>query len=114
MQAKCANEKIQACSQGYKSVEGVAQRKESGHHGSPFAAAHCSVASSADIGDGLGASNDRSASQQRIELSLGEGIRQDEGPVLHAASAKNDAREDLVHCTGRLPATHVGGGTVGA
>ena len=111
---KCANQKIQACNLEYKSVEGVALRKESSHHGSPLAAAHRGVASGAAIGNGLGAGDGRSGGEQRIELGLGEGIRQDEGPVLHAASAENDAGQDLVHCAGRLPTAHVGGGAVGA
>lgn len=105
---------MQACSPKHKSVEGVAFRKKSGDHGSSLASAHGSVASSTSVGNGLGASDGRGGGQQLVKLSLGKGIRQDEGPVLHATSAEKNRGQNFVNCTGKLPAAHVDGGTVNA
>lgn len=105
---------MQTCSLRHKSVEGVAFRKKSGNHGSPLTSAHRSVASGADVGNGFGAGDGGSGIAQLLKLGLGKGVRQDEGPVLHTASTKNDGGQDLIDCGGELPATHVGGGAVGA
>ena len=105
---------MQACSLRHQSVKGVALRKKSSHHGRSLTTAHRGVASGASVSDDFGAGDGGSGGGQFIELGFGEGIRQDEGPVLHAASAENDAGEDFIYSSGRLPATHVGGGTVGA
>ena len=104
---------MQTCDLRYKSVEGVALRKKGGHHGSPLATSHRSVASSSGVGDDLGSGDRGGSGKQLIKLGLGEGIGQNEGPVLHAASAENDGGQDLINCSCRLPATHVRGGAVG-
>jgi hypothetical protein len=106
--------KIQTCSLEHGSVKGVAFRKKSCDHGSPLTTCHRSVASGANVGNGFGAGDGGSGGEQLVKLSLGKGIGQDEGPVLHAASAENDAGKDLIHCGCKLPATHVGGGAVDA
>ena len=105
---------MQTCSLKHKSVEDIAFCKKSGDHGSPLTTCHRSVASSADVSNGFGAGDGGSGGEQFIKLSLGEGVGQDEGPVLHATSAENDGGQDLIHCGCKLPATHVGGGAVGA
>ena len=106
--------KMQTCSLKHKSVEGVAFCKESGYHGGSLTSAHCSVTSSAGVSDGFGAGDGGSGGEQFIKLSLGEGIRQDKRPVLHATSAKNNGGQDFIDCGGRLEAAHVGGGAVDA
>jgi hypothetical protein len=92
------------------SVEGVALRRQNKFLGgvkpSPTGATTCR--------NGFGASDSRGRCKQLIELSFGEGIGQDEGPVLHATSAKHDGGQDFTDSGGRLVATHVGAGAVGA
>ena len=103
---------MQTCDLRYKSVEGVAFRKEGRNHCASLATCHYGIASSATVSNGFRAGDSWNAGEQFIKLSLGEGIGQNEGPVLHAASAENDGGQDLINCSCRLPATHVRGRAV--